>query len=580
MKTVIRKSFKRELFLCFIVVALVPMVVTGCFLVNVLKARLSRDYEEKTQEQLISVENRLAGVFDEMDRAAREIMSDKVIVDGITQTDSWLKNKAYKRLYEKTQDLRETAWFHIYDAEGFCGLSTSPQGAADELPPYWGLLKVARTHSQEMILRRASWEQGSEKICLQGARAILDENEECLGFVVMDITEDHFETILSGTYNEENGIAVLNSYWEDVYSTKAAKEVSLAQTLRTRRMAGEDLRQTTDGITFYIAPLGQTGLYIILGKEPVFTRDVTDMTVGVMMIMAVCSLFLCIAAAGVMSNYLTAPVKKLSQAMARVEGGDLDVQVGSGRKDEFGQLSASFDGMTRQIKENLALQVKQQKELNDSNIAMMQAQLNPHFLYNTLDTIKWVAKAHHVPELATLASGLAKILRTSISEAQFISLSEEVSLVCAYMDIQKIRFDGNFSYDVELPLELEDCMVPKMIIQPIVENAIIHGLKERKNGHIFLNIYEEEETLSIEVYDDGCGMDETILGLLKERNREELKGHIGFYNVDTIIRLHYGTQYGLYAENQPEGGARVRITLPKVKRSSNAYARGHFAKNF
>lgn len=565
MKTVIRQSFKRELFLCFIVVALVPMVITGCFLVSVLKARLSRDYEEKTQEQLISVENRLAGVFDEMDQAAREIMSDGVIVDGITQTDSWLKNKAYKRLYEKTQDLREIAWFQIYDAQGFCSLSTSPQGASWELPPYWGLLKVARTHSQEMILRRASWERGSEKICLQGARAILDENEECLGFVVMDITEAHFETILSGTYNEENGIAVLNSYWEDVYSTKAAKEASLGQTLRTRRMAGEDLRQTTDGITFYIAPLGQTGLYIILGKEPVFTRDVTDMTVGVMMIMAVCSLFLCIAAAGVMSNYLTAPVKKLSQAMARVEGGDLDVQVGSGRKDEFGQLSASFDGMTRQIKENLALQVKQQKELNDSNIAMMQAQLNPHFLYNTLDTIKWVAKAHHVSELATLASGLAKILRTSISEAQFISLSEEVGLVCAYMDIQKIRFDGNFSYDVELPLELEDCMVPKMIIQPIVENAIIHGLKEQENGHIFLNIYEEEETLYIEVYDDGCGMDETILGLLKERNREELKGHIGFYNVDTIIRLHYGTQYGLYAENQPEGGARVRITLPIVR---------------
>lgn len=551
--------------MCFIVVALVPLVITGCFLVSALKARLSRDYEEKTQTQLISVENRMTDVFGEMEQVAGEIMSDDVIVDGITQTDSWLKNKAYKRLYEKTQDLREVAWFHVYDAQGVCSLSTSPQGAAGELPVYWGLLKVARTHSQEMILRRASWGQPSSSLCLQGACAILDENEECLGFVVMDMTEAHFETILSGTYDEQNGIAILNSYWEDVYSTRMAKEASLAQTLRTRRMAGEDLWQATDDITFYIAPIGQTGLYIILGKEPVFTQDVTSMTVGVMMIMTVCSLFLCIVAAGVMSNYLTAPVKKLSQAMARVEGGDLDVQVKSGRKDEFGQLSASFDMMTRQIKENLELQVKQQKELNDSNIAMMQAQLNPHFLYNTLDTIKWVAKAHHVSELATMASGLARILRTSISEAQFISMSEEISLVCAYMDIQKIRFDGNFSYDVELPMELEDCMVPKMIIQPIVENAIIHGLKERKNGHIFLNIYEEEGVLCIEVYDDGCGMDETILSLLKERNREKLKGHIGFYNVDTIIRLHYGTQYGLYAENQTEGGAKVRVTLPVVR---------------
>ena len=87
MKTVLRKSFKRELFLCFIVVALVPLVITGCFLVSVLKARLSRDYEEKTQEQLISVENRMTGVFDETERVAEEIMSDAVIVDGIIQTE-------------------------------------------------------------------------------------------------------------------------------------------------------------------------------------------------------------------------------------------------------------------------------------------------------------------------------------------------------------------------------------------------------------------------------------------------------------------------------------------------------------
>lgn len=565
MKTVIRNSFKRELFLCFIVVALVPLVITEGFLVNVLKARLSRDYEKKTQEQIISVEDRMMGAFKEMERVAEEIMSDEVIVDGITQTDSWLKNKAYNRLYEKTQNLRGSAWFFVYDAQGVCRFSTSPRGAAGDLPVYWGLLKVAKSHPGEMILRRGAWEQPADGICLQGARGILDENENCLGFVVIDMTEAHFETILSGAYNEENGIAVLDSFWEDVYSTRMAKELSLAQVLRSRRMAGEDLRQITDGITFYIAPIGKTGLYIILGKEPVFTQDVTNMAIGVMMIMAVCSLLLCVAAAVVMSNYLTAPVKKLSQAMARMEGGDLDVQIGSGRKDELGQLSASFDGMARQLRENLALQVKQQKELNDSNIAMMQAQLNPHFLYNTLDTIKWVAKAHHVPELATMASGLAKILRTSISEAQFISLSEEISLACAYMDIQKIRFNGNFSYDVELPLELEECMVPKMIVQPIVENAVIHGLKERENGHIFLNIYEETDTLFIEVYDNGRGMDEAILGLLKERSRENLQGHIGFYNVDTIIRLHYGTRYGLYAENQAEGGAKVRVTLPVVR---------------
>ena len=218
--------------------------------------------------------------------------------------------------------------------------------------------------------------------------------------------------------------------------------------------------------------------------------------------------------------------------------------------------------MARELKENIALQIRQQAELNDSNIAMMQAQLNPHFLYNTLDTIKWTAKSHHVPELATLASGLAKILRTSISEAKFVKLEEELNLVSAYMEIQKIRFDGNFSYDIEVPTELEDCIVPKLIVQPIVENAIIHGLKEREHGHIFVYVYEEEGKLYIDVSDDGCGIEEAVLALLRDRDRERLKGHIGFYNVDTILRLYYGEEYGLFAENLESGGARIRISLP------------------
>ncbi len=562
MKAFIRKSFKRELFLCFTAVALVPLVISGCFLISALEKRISQDYERKTAVQLKTVEDTMLDYFDEIREISEQIMKDPVILRGITESDSWLKNRAYMQLYDKTQAFREIAQFDIYDAEGNCRFSTSPQGVAEDLPSYWGILKVARTHPDELTLRRVSQYRTSENVCLQGALAIMDETEECLGFVVADVTKEHFEKLLSGTYDEQSGIAILDSYWEDVYSTRTAKEEKLAQALRARRMAGENLKQTTDGITFYISPMAETGLYVVLGRSPIFTGDVINTMIGVMVMMAFASFLLCLLAAGIMSNYLTAPVKKLSEAMHRVENGDLDVQLKSHRKDELGQLSGSFDVMTRELKENIALQMRQQTELNDSNIAMMQAQLNPHFLYNTLDTIKWTAKSHHVPELATLASGLARILRTSISEAKFVKLEEELSLVSAYMEIQKIRFDGNFSYDIEVPTELEECIVPKLIIQPIVENAIIHGLKEREHGHIFVYVYEEEGKLYIDVSDDGCGMEEDVLTLLRSRDRERLKGHIGFYNVDTILRLYYGEEYGLFAENLESGGARIRISLP------------------
>ena len=207
-------------------------------------------------------------------------------------------------------------------------------------------------------------------------------------------------------------------------------------------------------------------------------------------------------------------------------------------------------------------QVSQQKQINEIQVAMMQAQLNPHFLYNTLDTMKWVAKANHIPEIATLASKLAKILRTSISQVQFITLKEEMELVESYAEIQKIRFNGKFCFEYELPEEVKKCRVPKLIVQPIVENAVIHGLADCDEGHIDVKAYEQGGQLHIEVSDDGCGINREVMDHLNSRNREQLTGHLGFYNVDTIIRLHYGDEYGVQVETPEWGGTKVTIVIP------------------
>ncbi|MBO7335139.1 MAG: histidine kinase, partial [Lachnospiraceae bacterium] len=242
------------------------------------------------------------------------------------------------------------------------------------------------------------------------------------------------------------------------------------------------------------------------------------------------------------------------------------VNLSSKREDEFGLLSDTFDEMTKELKSYMELQVKQQKELNEANLEMMQAQLNPHFLYNTLDTMKWVAKANKVPVIADLSSDLASILRTAISGGTFIKLSEELKLVDAYVNIQKIRFSDKFDYDVEVPMELEDMIVPKLIIQPIVENSIIHGFRDRASGQIFVNIYEEDGVLNIEVTDDGNGMTDEQLMIINAgeplEDKDGKKKHIGIYNVSTILKLNYGKEYGLRAEAVSDGGTKTTIRIP------------------
>ena len=253
------------------------------------------------------------------------------------------------------------------------------------------------------------------------------------------------------------------------------------------------------------------------------------------------------------SSFLSKPIHVLHDAMDEVQEGNLDTHVDMERQDEFGELAENFNIMTKRISSYMEERVRREKELNETQIAMMQSQLNPHFLYNTLDTMKWVAKANHIPEIATLAAKLAKILRTSISSAQFITLQEEMTLVESYAKIQKIRFNGKFDFRYEIAPETEEILVPKLIVQPIVENAVIHGLADADEGHIFVRAYLERKELVIEVSDDGCGISDEVIRRLGNRDKEQKNGHIGFYNVDTIIRLHYGKDYGLRAERLAAG---------------------------
>ena len=153
----------------------------------------------------------------------------------------------------------------------------------------------------------------------------------------------------------------------------------------------------------------------------------------------------------------------------------------------------------------------------------------------------------------------------AISGKKFVKLEDEINLVNYYITIQKIRFSGNFSFDIEVPIELEDCIVPKLILQPVVENAIVHGLRDKAGGQVFVNIYDNEGTLTIEVSDDGVGIADEEIKRIEERNHKQEEGHLGLYNVDTIIRLYYGDDYGIRARRLPEGGSMITVLLP-VKR--------------
>lgn len=556
-------SFKRELLLCFSILALAPLIISNSFLMQVFQSAIARDNEKKAQQQLQNMQEVICEELQHFEEACEKISKNQQVRTGIDDTDRWVSNRIYTDLYRHTNGLRDFALFRIYNAQGECRYSTGTDTEEATLPVYWGSLRVAKAHPDKLLLQNTTQNYSTDNMpVLRAVRAICNEADECVGYVVVDMKEENLDKLFLNSYDAQNGVVMLDRFGEEIYSSRVAKAEKLAQTVRARYFAGEGIRQETDEIRCFIESVGDTGLYLVIGIPTVFTREVITQLLTIILIMTLLSVFLCLAVAEIMSSNLSRPVRRLSDAMHMVENGDFSVQIASARNDELGQLTNNFNRMTAELKEYMELQVKQQKELDNANIAMMQAQLNPHFLYNTLDTMKWIAKANHITELATLASGLATILRTGISEEQFVTLAAELKLVECYIDIQKIRFQDKFSFDMEVPMELEDCMVPKLIVQPIVENAVVHGLSESKEGHIFLNIYPKNQDMYIEVSDDGCGMSEELINKINNREKEGRKGHLGIRNVDTILRLYYGQAYGLSIQNIATGGTKVIMTLP------------------
>ena len=204
-------------------------------------------------------------------------------------------------------------------------------------------------------------------------------------------------------------------------------------------------------------------------------------------------------------------------------------------------------------------------ERKDMELRNLKNQLNPHFLYNTLDTIKWMGKIHQAPEIATISADLADILRSSISADELVPLRQELRLVERYVEIQNIRFSGAFALTVEVDEPLRDVPVPKLMLQPLVENAILHGFRDRSGGEIRISAYRTEEDLILTVRDNGCGVPEEVLAQYRD-GAPRPGGHFGLHNVDAILRIRYGPDRGVRFVPVQGEGACIRITLPVFRK--------------
>jgi two-component system sensor histidine kinase YesM len=276
------------------------------------------------------------------------------------------------------------------------------------------------------------------------------------------------------------------------------------------------------------------------------------------------SLIIALGFSILISLTLTKPLKKLGTHMKRVETGDFDTRVTIESPNEIGKLSRTFNMMLGKIKD-LMQQIRDEQEMKRvSELKALQAQIHPHFLYNTLDSIIWMAEMGKVEKVVEMTSALSKLLRTSISKGdELIPISIELDHIQSYLIIQKIRYRDKFTFTIDIESDIIDCLILRVVLQPLIENAIYHGMKSRVDkGFIQVTGRKVDGLIELKVIDDGPGMEPGKAKNLLQRSPSEGGKSMGLHNVNQRIQLYFGKPYGLTFESELEEGTTVTIRIP------------------
>ena len=263
------------------------------------------------------------------------------------------------------------------------------------------------------------------------------------------------------------------------------------------------------------------------------------------------------------------PIQVLAQAAGRISEGDLDARADVDSRDEIAVLADRFNDMAGNI-QTLVVKVREdEQKMRKADLRLLQEQINPHFLYNTLDNIVWLIEGNEPDEAVEMDVTLSEIFRLVLSKGkEFITIRQEEQHISSYLQIQGKRYHDILDYHIYIDPEIYEYQIPKLTLQPLVENALYHGIKyKRSRGMIEITGTKEGENLYLTVADDGVGMDEDELKKLeKEISRpcKETESGFGLANVNERIRMYFGSEYGMKIWSEKGSGTRITIEIPAI----------------
>lgn len=575
----INMSFRAKLLIAYIAVIIFSITVFGIIMFSNFTRKLEREgYTHTSQITRLAVDN-ITNTMNNIEYILNSVQANSAISNIITSVDRmsyYQETAAIKQELFSIDPLRATvSQLHIYLEN------------RDYYPRANDSIVVSSSYSEnEIWLQKAKDLEGeiywsvmdtsdmNGNLC--AARALIDtRTHECLGVIRADISLSQFTSDLSHISVGDQGklFLVHNNHivniWNDSYIEGFVNEKVFFDIINSDKTDPQIIEINNIKHIVSHERLKNSDLILAYASNYSSISKDTKMMATSILIVGCISLLVAILFIFALTRWLTAPITRLTAHMKKFETDHERVPIEITSNDEIGELCESYNAMLQTI-DSLIDDVKSlYKKQKLFELKALQAQINPHFLYNTLDSIHWMARSHHATDISKMVSALGTFFRHSLNKGnEYTTIENELKQIMSYTEIQKIRFEDKFTVNYDIDETLLKCTIIKLTIQPLVENSILHGFEEIEEGGVInIKAFSKDDYIFIEVSDNGCGTDTDALNdaIQSDIDYNEPIEKFGLTNVNLRLKLYFDDTCGLSFTTNEEGGVTAVIKIQQRK---------------
>lgn len=541
-----------------------------------MQERLVSESAKTTDSAMMAIDLLMKKYSDTLEEFCTDELIGEVLLAG--DKDKSLSQKVYEKMYATLSLLHPSGDIHIIGADSDFHLSLRDFPDIYDLKrnQNWGNFRLANSSSGAIVYPTLFTSSGQTEM-IASVIMTIREGEDGIGYVAFDVPLEAVRSQVIGTNDllPINFTLMTDNYYllfNDIGLPAQTQFVNWTHRSRTQEKGFLIEKDGRRNMLYTFQPSTDYKFILIGGLNIDLIAGNLSIVSYLLAATALIAIGICITVSFIVSRHINLPLQKIVYAMQLMESGDFDQRAEIIDNDEFGYLASQFNGMCRKIKELFQKDHEKQELLRIAEMKNLHSQINPHFLYNTLDSIKWLAKMNHEQEIYTMVKNLGFMLKNSMHlSREFVTIRESLNTLEAYIGIQQIRFADKFVVDTEIEEAIMDHKIPTLILQPLVENAMIHGLEPKPGiGTLMIRGFVKQGRLIFQIQDDGIGMEETELAaLIASLNDRDGTEHIGLKNVNQRIKLYYGDAYGVSVESMPGRGSSFTLTLPFLEEWKN-----------